>query len=342
MSCNLASIRHCIVGLCVLACAPTVLAENCQLERIAEVDMSVTKGGQAVVPVEINGIRVMMAIDTAGSLTSIYSGATAALNLRPKNNLRSGVLHIGAISPTQSVDITPLKMANINWRLVNVLVYPLTKSYPPLLGEDDVVGFLGQGLFMGNDLELDFGAHKLRLYSQKHCPGAVVYWSKEFDVLPLEKDRLGDSFITMSANGKRMLASMASLMATSSMEEDVARKELGLDRSSAGFNATGGSDGCMFCGSITLQAQGLKIENARVKLVQTVGPNCHLNGSNFVGGAARYGDCYGAYPLHLGMNVLSRLHLYFAYGERKLYFTAANVNTPDASIEPAASVPAAR
>lgn len=336
MSFKLTSVRDWVIGLGVLVCSPAVLADSCQLKRIAEVAMSVTKGGQAVVPVEINGIHVNMAIDTAGSLINIYSGATAALNLTPSDTIRSGVLHVGTTSLTQTVQIRSLKLANLNWPLVSAVVYPLKKQFAPLLSEDEVVGSLGQSMFSGVDLELDFGAQKLRLYSQKHCPGEVVYWARKFDVLPLQKDNLGDLYITVMANGEPMAANMATMMSISAMETEAAKKVLGLDRSSAGPDATGGSDGCTFCGSITLKAQGLEIQNARVRMVQTISPDCHFSGPNILAKAAIY-DCGGAFPLHIGMNVLTKLHLYFANGEKKLYYTNADVNDVGVATEPAAS-----
>ena len=42
-----------------------------------------------------------------------------------------------------------------------------------------------------------------------------------------------------------------------------------------------------------------------------------------------YGVSFRAVPLVIGMNVLSKLHLYVAYGENTLYVTAA-----DASLTP--------
>jgi hypothetical protein len=204
-----------------------------------------------------------------------------------------------------------------------------------------VVGSLGQSMFSGVDLELDFGAQKLRLYSQKHCPGEVVYWARSFDVLPLQKDTLGDLYISVMANGKPMAANIATMNGISAMEAEAAEKVLGLDRSSAGVDATGGSDGCTFCGSITLKAQGLEIQNARVRMVQSISPGCHFSRPNIFGTAASY-DCAGAFPLHIGMNVLTKLHLYFANGEKKLYFTDADVNAVGAGTVPAASAPIER
>jgi predicted aspartyl protease len=338
MSFKRSSVRHWVVGLGVLLCSPAVLADSCQLELISEVAMSVTKSGHVVVPVEIDGIRVRMAIDTASSLTNIYSGAMTELNLTPKDTIKNGLLSVGATTVTETVRIRSLKMANVNWPQVSALVYPWNKPFPPLLSEDEVVGSLGQNMFAGVDLELDFGAHKLRLYSQKHCPGKVVYWARSFDVLPLQKDRLGDSYIAVMANGKPMEANIATMDTISAMEAEAAEKVLGLDRSTAGVDATGGSDGCAFCGSITLKAQGLEIQNARVKMVKTVSPGCHFRVPNIFGAPANY-DCAGAFPLHIGMNVLTKLHLYYANGEKKLYFTDADVNAASAGTQPNASTP---
>jgi hypothetical protein len=143
------------------------------------------------------------------------------------------------------------------------------------------------------------------------------------------------------ANGKPMAANIATMSVISAMEAEAAEKVLGLDRSSAGVDATGGSDGCAFCGSITLKAQGLEIQNARVRMVVTISPGCHLRGPNMFGSAASY-DCAGAFPLHIGMNVLTKLHLHFANGEKKLYFTDADVNALGAGPGPAASAPVER
>ena len=324
---NIARLRRWLPGLCLLACASVAHGGNCPLERLAEVPMFLTKGGQITVPVEVNGIHVRMALDTTSSLTNIYSGALAGLSLKPRNNVRPGVFYAGSKPLTQTVNIDSLKMAIIRWPQANAVVYPWNGQYPGLLAEDDVVGSLGQGALSGVDFELDFADRKLRLYPHKHCPGGVVYWTTAFDVLPLLKDQLGDTYIVMMANGKPMAANMASMSPISSLEEDVARKVLGLDHSTAGVDATGDGDGCSACGSITLKGQGLEIPNARVSMIRTITPGCHFSGPTLVGTPAQY-DCGGAFPLHIGMNVLSRLHLYFATQEKKVYFTERDAGRP--------------
>jgi hypothetical protein len=321
---------HWFLGVCLLLSARTVVADDCRLERVAAVDMIVSKDGQVQIPVEVNGIHVRMGIDVGSTLSAIWSGATAAFNLQPKEKFASGRLTAGQASLTQTVKFSDLKIGYAHWASVEVLVYPRNKQFPQALGEDDAVGYLGQGVFANLDVELDFGAHQLRLYSQKHCPGKAVYWTTRYDVLPLQKNALGNLYITMAMNGKLVSTSMSTLIPISTVEEEAAKSILGIDRTSAGGD---GGDGCSYCQSITLKAEGLEIRNARVNVVNSVSKSCRLSVPKSESGVATY-DCLGAFPLRLGVNVLSTLHLYFANGEKKLYFTDAVAKMASAGAEP--------
>jgi len=295
--------------------------------------MQVTKDGQVQIPVEIGGVRVHMGIEAGSGLSAIWSSATAALGLQPKRITARGRLNAGGIPLTETVNIDGLKIGNVRWSSVEVLVYPRNKYFPQSLGEDDVVGYLGQDLFSKLDVELDFGAHQLRLYSQQHCPGAVVYWSGQYDVLPLQKGKLGNLSMAMAVNGRLVSTSMSTMSPISTIEEEAAKRILGIDRLSSSGDAGGGGDGCSYCRSITLKAQGLEIRNARVTIVNSVSKSCQLNLPRSESGIASY-DCLGAFPLHLGVNVLSTLHLFYANGEKKLYFTNAGAKVLNAGTQP--------
>jgi hypothetical protein len=52
---------------------------------------------------------------------------------------------------------------------------------------------------------------------------------------------------------------------------------------------------------------------------------CSLQLRGRIDGVAQYYNCTGdEAPLHIGLNVLEKLHLYFATKENVLYFTAAD------------------
>jgi predicted aspartyl protease len=326
-------ICRCFFGMCLMLAASAVVAEDCRLERVAAVEMTISKDGQVQIPVEINGTRVQMGVDVGGGLSAIWSGAVAALNLQPKDSIARGRLNAGAIPLTQTVELSGLKIANTQWLPFGVLVFPRNKVFPESLSADDSVGFLGQTAFANLDLELDFQAHQLRLYSQNHCAGAIVYWASRYDVVPLQKSTLGNLFISMAVNGRLMSTSMSTMSQTSRLEEEAARSILGIDRTSIDAN---GSDGCSHCQSITLKAEGLEIRNAQVRIVNSVSNNCRLNIPRSQNGVASY-NCPGAYPLQLGVDVLSKLHLYYANAQKKLYFTDADAKMAGASAEAAIS-----
>ena len=76
-------------------------------------------------------------------------------------------------------------------------------------------------------------------------------------------------------------------------------------------------------------------------MVHTASPLCHFTEPNVWGALARY-ECAGAYPLHIDMNKLERLHLYFAFGEKKQFcFTDASTATTTSDAAPVATASAA-
>ncbi len=323
------------LALSLVLCVPVTRADDCRIERLAAVDLAVTSAGRVQIPVELNGIRVQMIIEAGSGLSSIWSGAAAPLNLEPKESIARGRLRAGSAPLTQTVKINTFKIGNVRWKPFQIVVYPSNQHFPQSVGEDDVVGFLGEDVFGGVDFEIDFAERQFRLYSQKHCAGKVVYWASNYDVLPLQTNALGNLFISMAVNGRLVSTSLSTMDSISNMEEKAAKEILGVDRSSLG-DPGGSSDGCSYCRSITLKAQGLEIHNARVQIVDTVAKDCSLYVPILASGVMSY-SCPGAFPLRLGVNVLSKLHLYFATGERKLYLTDAPTPASSARREPIGS-----
>src|SRR5581483_4692371 len=70
------------------------------------------------------------------------------------------------------------------------------------------VGALGFDMFSKVDFKLDFRNKKLNLYSQEHCPGAVVSWADNYASTRLRRpcppvDRLQPSRRTQRGGGRR-------------------------------------------------------------------------------------------------------------------------------------------
>jgi len=75
---------------------------------------------------------------------------------------------------------------------------------------------------------------------------------------------------------------------------------------------------------MAITAPGLKVVNARIMLLQPL-KNCSISTGFSHKSLVEYGDCDGSEPpLHLGLDVVTKLHLYFAMKENMLYFTGAD------------------
>jgi hypothetical protein len=80
--------------------------------------------------------------------------------------------------------------------------------------------------------------------------------------------------------------------------------------------------------AMALTTPGLDVTNSKVELVPR--PDlCHLETGWGRDAVAQYSGCMGSEaPLKLGMNVLEKLHLYFATKENVVYFSAADAAFP--------------
>jgi hypothetical protein len=173
------------------------------------------------------------------------------------------------------------------------------------------------------DIELDLANRKMNLFSQDHCPGQVVYWSKTSDSAPIRFGTLGEFYFPMELEGKKLETTLATGNATTSLSTDVTRKLYNFDSHSPDVETETDAAGrtTAHYRAMKLSGQGIQIINAHILLVDRP-PNdaCQLTSRS---GAAAYEGCFGAHPLQLGQNVLSKLHIYIATKEKVLYFTPA-------------------
>ena len=69
-----------------------------------------------------------------------------------------------------------------------------------------------------------------------------------------------------------------------------------------------------------IEVQGLKIQNPDIAIEGDISdPECNPRRTD----NREYVVCYGGFDLYLGLSVLKKLHLFFAFGEEVLYATAA-------------------
>jgi hypothetical protein len=199
----------------------------------------------------------------------------------------------------------------------------------PITENEPAIGVLGLNVFGKVDFELDFANAKLNLYSQDHCPGVVVYWTDKYSSARITQGPLGNYYFPMELDGRKIESTITTITDGNSITTDVTKHLYNFDEKSEGIETetdpTGRSQS--HYRAMALTGDGIKITNARMRLVVGKLPNCSLTSSHGSERAAVYEGCMGGEaPLKLGLSVARHLHLYFATKEKVLYFSDASAS----------------
>ena len=269
-----------------------------------------------------------MILETANIITLISSDYLSQLGLKAVKLPVTAVLNFGGDRITEFAKATEMHLGSVKFgNGSELLVVPAEKfgrstATPPIVGE------FGLNTFASVDFELDFAQHKLNLYSQDHCPGAVVYWTDNFSSAKIERGPMGNFYFPIELEGKKIQTTLSTTSNENSLGTDVTRSLYSFDEKSPDIetNTNAAGDKRSFYRAITLTGNGLKISNARIGLRTSKNKDCILV-APFRSSPAVYSGCMGGEaPLRLGMNVASHLHLYFATKEHVLYFSDANAS----------------
>jgi hypothetical protein len=320
-----------LIGLVVLVTlsAPTSLhaaeAQDCILKRYASIDLEESPNGHLLVPVTIEAARALMLLDTDTRYSTLTEAAVERLALQTRSGsfvatTLTGKTYIPKIATAKELSIGSAKFKTREFHV------PLTSNISITAARDysnaQIVGVIGMDVLANVDIELDVANRKMNLYSQDHCPDHVVYWSKVYNSVPIHLYTRGSAFyFPMELDGKKIEAGLSTWQSTTTLSTDVTRKLYNFDSHSPDVESEIDAAGKPIAHyrAMQLDAVGFKVVNAHITLIDPRIGNCHL-GTRF--GAAAY-DCEGSPPLTLGLDVLTKLHIYVATKEKVLYFTPA-------------------
>lgn len=177
-------------------------------------------------------------------------------------------------------------------------------------GGDAIVGTIGMNLLKLMDMELDMASRRVSFFSQDHCRGEVVYWAQSWAELPMTYRGMVTS-VKVKLDGKSIKATLDTGSPTTAIDRDLAESLFdfsptapGVEHSGQSGSATGSLRDSYTKQFKTLDFGGVTVHNPKMEVVD-----------------------FGEREIILGMNYLSQLRLYFAYGEKKLYITAADGST---------------
>ena len=274
----------------------------CRLDLMTSLDMQPDMVGRPIVPVKINGRDARFLVDT-GAVHSMIAHQTM-------NELQL---------PTRRV---PLEFRSLRGDRVNTAAaaksfevgrLPLGKFSFMILPQDFTLpgaqGLLGPDVMHAFDIELDFGRRKLNIFRFNNCDGNVVYWTTQpYAVLPISVD----SSWHIGARAKLDDAEINVVIDTgasySVMFIPDAERLYGIKPGREGLRPIPDAPDRYYYPFRSLNLEGMAIQNPAIVLrPNTTGiPLSRIE------------------ELILGMSVLSKLHLYIAYRDRKIYITPSS------------------
>jgi len=300
--------------------------QDCALKQYGAVDMHVVDD-KVFIPATVAGTQRDLLFSIAGSYNHISQDLAEQLNLRAHPLERRLPIN-SKVHYTRAAVVPELVLGNVKLKDVEFLVVPRDQAAggPP---ED-----ISLGVFGAVDLELDMAAHKLKFFSQDHCPGNVVYWTRAFTQVPMEVQEFGFIRPKMILDGQPVTVAL-NLNEPSHMGMGEANKLFGLNETSPGMTQVGTWPDGMNVYRYPFKSLGtedLKISNpAIVVLGAPKGKDCsghqtieardptHLHTTE----TDRLATCYGGAGVALGYSVLSKLHMYFSIKEKLMYISGA-------------------
>jgi predicted aspartyl protease len=303
---------------------PAMAAEDCRLKQMASLPFSDNSPDMAVVEISVAGRPLHFLVDTGGVYTEIFRDEADALGLD-----LSSVTGIEIYSVDGSIATHFAKAHDVKIGPVNIQSLAMVVSDRPK-GETRFDGILAPDILSMFDLEFDFAARKLNLMSPDHCDGKVVYWTDVYSAVDFKKR---DNQIDLSVNldGHDLSAVLDTGSSYTNLFQNVSESAFGLNASSPGMVADPKSDpddsGRMTYRFKALMVGELVVKNPLIHILRNGAQesfekkhNDPIGRDSFMREDFQNGD------MLLGMNVLTKLHLYIAYKERKIYVTAADAH----------------
>jgi len=300
--------KHIIPAIAVFFCMATaVQAAPCTLTKATAVDMSRDQVGGVLVPMTVNDQTVNLLVDTGGIYSSLTDSTADKLGL-PRHQLTfTGEVMFGGKIIDRYVVANHVNFGGLNAYRFNFVIMPDEN-----LAKDDQ-GTLAPDVLGANDVDFDFAKNKFTLFSQKHCYSGVVYWtSGNFAQIPFKINEDDHHIeIQVMLDGKPTRAILDTGSSTSLANFEYARDAYQIDSKSPDLKPLkpGGIQGYSYPFK-TLSFGDVVVTNPHVVLVPE--SESHISATDP--------------PIIIGMSILSKLHLYVAYGEKNLYITPADAH----------------
>lgn len=323
------------------------------LKEVASLEMTVLPDGSRVsVPLMINGMPVPLLLDTGAGMSSLTKPAATMLGIR---------LHDSQTMQLVGKDGAALHRYYIadSFQLGQLAARSIPFMQAANVDDARLSGAIGPDLMVRYDVDMDFSERKLTYFSQDHCPGHIVHWSNDAvtqvpisvtsrandyppPLVPGAVGGLPAEFVEMfmarrtpilgtdirtkvMLDGHLFTANIDTSLDISTINSEAAQDYLGVAFDNHQLDVPEmHRDQPSQAGTETVTVTGWR-EQHRFRTL-TFGGVTVINPLFVLKPAppgARWADAPQSPDVTIGMNVLRKLHLYFAFGERMLYVSAA-------------------
>ncbi|MEI9933228.1 MAG: pepsin/retropepsin-like aspartic protease family protein [Rhizomicrobium sp.] len=296
---------------------------------MASLDMTILPDGKFAVPVEINGTQHKFMVDTAGIFSRLAESSAQKMNLKTTPT-EMELYGVGGKIRMSSADIESFKLGNNEARHFHLGVGGFGSN------GSEVDGILSQDLLTLFDIELDFVAKKMNLFSPKHCPGKVVYWTQSgYAELPFKFtsgviNSIQHIDMDISLDDHDLTTDFDTGSASTWLRYKAAKRTFDLDENSAGVTRSPLStqDQPAYRKQFgLLKIGGVQVRNPAIDIIPDQFDEAfkwqHSEKSR---DDPIYGSFMSMEPLTFGMDVISKLHTYISFKEHKIYVTAADAH----------------
>ncbi|MCP5412511.1 MAG: aspartyl protease family protein [Alphaproteobacteria bacterium] len=349
--------RYSIIGgllaLLSVCIQPALSAEDCKpLQMLGSVDLDY-QDGHVYANLLANGKPAKFLVSTAGGVTSLTPEGAAALGLKEIHDARVVLINDRSQSSESYVVIDDLSVGGAHIGHGQFMVLPPSES-----SNTDVVGYMGADILSHFDVEFDFAAGKMNLFSQDHCLGQVIYWKHvAVSMVPLSEfqptssesrtgyagylKRFEQMWVPVTLDDKSVPAQI-STSPYSRIQSDIAQGAFGIDANSPGSERPANvmADPDTFEHTFSnLVFDGVTVTNPHF-VIYPYNPAQYARRIRRTD--TRLANLRDRSPAHIviGMNILSKLHLFASFGERRLYITEASGPPKSATTKTSAPPPA--
>lgn len=316
--------------------APAKAAEECgPLQLVTSLPLT-PQDGHYLVPVTINDKAAQMVLNTGAGISNINGAAADALGLHPIKGASIKMLDTAGNVSDSYVGIDSFAMGAIRANKTQFMLAPSER-------DGSVAGSIGGDIMALYDLDLDFAASKVNFFSHKHCPGHVIYWqAPAVATMPISLMQPTESstrqgfnpyvnrgahiWVPVDLDGKRLQAMISTSGGASTISASTAKFMFGVEPDSpdAAKDPLTGQPKAFPHVFSTLTFGDVTVKNPHFIVVpDLIGSRDPNNSIRTDTRAARVDDTIKI-NITVGTEILRKLHLYVAFGERQLYVTPAS------------------